>query len=118
MDPLHNIFTKPESPIKNEDLKAYVADNLSNEEKHLLESQFNENDDFEQDAIEGLVDSKSINLNTTLLDLNKKIEKTLLQKKQKRKILNTTNTNTIAIITLLGLVIVGYIVVRMILKKY
>ncbi len=117
MDTLKDIWNNNKKPIANEDLKAYAENALSTDEQFALELQFNDEDFFEQDAIEGLKENNPKNLGITLLELNKRIEKTLIQKKKKRKVIDTTNTNTIAIITILGLIIVGFIVIRMFVKK-
>jgi hypothetical protein len=118
MEQLKDIWNNDKKPLDNEALKAYVQDDMSNAAQHEMESQFEEEDAFTQEAIDGLKETKPQNLDLTLFEINKKIDKKLAaSKKNKRKVLNTTNTNTIAIIIILGLVIVGYIVVRLFLKK-
>ena len=117
MEPLQNIWNNDKKPILNEELKAYVQNELTPEQQFAIETQFNENSDFELDAIEGLKSNSIKNLDVTTLELHKRIEKSLLHKKLKRKINDKYNINTITILTLLGLAIIGYIVIRMILKR-
>jgi hypothetical protein len=115
MEELKKILSPANKPIDNNDLKNYLNGTLTNEQQHELESNLSDEDPFVQDAIEGLKENNNSNIDFTIYEINKSVEKKLLQKKKKEKRkLNTGNLTIIAIFLILLLAIIGFIVIKMV----
>ena len=83
-DELKDILSNLNKDIEQEKLLQYLNRNMSDEEQHAFEKQMNE-DDFMNDAVEGLqsVENKN-NLTLVVQQLNADLKKQL-DKKKKRK---------------------------------
>ena len=115
-DDLKNILSNLNKDIEQEKLLDYLNKKLSAVEAHELEKQMAD-DEFMNDAVEGLENFKNKKDLSFLVeqlnkDLKKQTEKRKL-KKEKRK-LKEQPWLYVTLITLLLLVIIGYIVI----KKY
>ncbi len=115
-DDLKNILSNLNKDIEQDKLLDYLNKNLSPGEAHEVEKQMAE-DEFMNDAVEGLEHFKNKNDLSLLVDqLNRDLKKQTAKKKlkkEKRK-LKEQPWLYITLITLLLLVIIGYIVI----KKY
>lgn len=82
---LLNILSNSSKDINNQQLMDYLAGKLSEEEKHQVEMQLADSD-FMNDAVEGLDDVKDKkDINLFVDQLNRDLQKKLLQKKHKKK---------------------------------
>lgn len=114
-DDLKNILTNLNKEIEQDKLLEYLNRQLSEKEQHALESQMND-DAFMSDALDGLQALKSKkDLPSMVTELNSGLKKELEKNKAKRK-KRTTGPDSMVyytIITLLILVVIGYVVIRM-----
>jgi ABC-type bacteriocin/lantibiotic exporter with double-glycine peptidase domain len=113
-DDLKDILSNLNKDIEQEKLLQYLNRNMPDAEQHELEKQMN-NDEFMNDAIEGLEQVKDKNtiparVQQLNADLKKQLDKRK-RKKEKRKIPSQYWTY-IGIIVVLLLIIIGYLVVK------
>ncbi len=114
MDDLKKILSSANKPIENNDLTDYLNGKLTNIQQHEIESNFSEEDPFVQDAIDGLKENTNHNIDFTIYEINKNIEKKLqLKRKKEKRKLNTGSLTIIAISLILLLVILGFILIKM-----
>ena len=113
-----DIFFRDEEAIDNQKLKDYIEGKLSEEDKKELEKELADND-FVNDAIEGLKNIKNKNsilpavdqLNTLLL---KQLEKK--KKRRKKRELKKYPWIYLSTILLLTLCVIGYLLIRKFLQ--
>jgi hypothetical protein len=120
MDELKKILTTDEESkkIDNSELLDYLKGTLSNEKQNKLEQSLESEDDFLNDALEGLKDKEAQNLELTLFEIDNNIKKQLkARQKNKRKKPIANHTAIIAILVILGLVVVSYVILKLLLKK-
>lgn len=116
MSDLKNILSNHDKDINQEQLSNYLKGELSPEAAHDVEKHLVDTDDFENDAIEGLK-THDINVKHVLFQINHKIDAKLKNKHKKDTInVKQRQINNLAIWVILGLIVVGYIVIRY-LKK-
>jgi hypothetical protein len=112
MEELKKILSNEIASIDNQKLQDYVQGNLPKQEEHALEVNIGA-DEFLNDAIEGLKESNTQNLDFTIYEINNKVKKRLkLKTVQKKKKLISENLVLLAILLTLGLIILGYIIIR------
>lgn len=113
-DDLKHILSNFNKEIEQDKLLEYLNRQLSEQEQHALECQMND-DAFMSDAMDGLqaMNSKT-ELQAMVTDLNNGLKKELDKNKGRRKTRTTGPDSTVyyAIITLLILVVIGYVVIR------
>ncbi len=120
MDELKKILTTDEESkkIDNAELLDYLKGNFSNEKQNKLEQFLELEDDFLNDAIEGLKEKEAQNLELTLFEIDNNIKKQLKAKqKNKRKQPIGNHTAIIALMIILSLVIVSYVIIKLLLRK-
>lgn len=111
---LKDILSHLNQDIEQEKLLEYLNRRLSEEERHLLEKQMN-NDEFVSDAMDGLEQIKGTEkVNLAVSQLNAGLKKQLENTKKKRRKPSVMQESWIyyAVILLLLLAIVGYVVIR------
>jgi hypothetical protein len=113
-DDLKDILSNNNKDIDNRQLMDYLNDQLSEANKHAIEKNM-VNDDFTNDAVEGLQEfdsTKHINLLVKQLDkgLQKKINKSK-NRRNKRKWKDQPYTY-FAIVIILLLLIISYIIIK------
>jgi anti-sigma factor RsiW len=116
---LLNILSNSNKDIDNQKLMDYLSGKLSEQEKHEVERWMADND-FENEAMEGLQDIPAKkDLNLYVDQLNKELNQYIQQKKQRRERRKIKDYPWIylAIFLILVLVILGYIVIRMMEHK-
>ena len=111
---LKNILSNSNNDIDNQQLMDYLSNQLSQDESHELEKKMAD-DSFMNDAIEGLQqlqNKKDLTVYTEQLnnELQRQIDKNKLRKEKRRW--KDQPYNYIAILTILLLIIIGYLVVR------
>jgi len=120
MDDLLNILSNSNKDIDNQKLMDYLSGKLPEHEKHEVEKWMAEND-FANDAMEGLQDlSGKKNLQPYVDQLNKELNQYLRKKKErreKRKIKEAPWTY-VSLITILLLAIIALIVIRKLVLKH
>lgn len=111
---LLNILSNSNKDIDNQKLMDYLSGKLSDQERHEVEQWMVDND-FENEAIEGLqaIRSKK-NIDGYVDQLNKELTQYIQQKKKRRerKKLQESPWVYLAIILILLLVVVGYIILK------
>ncbi len=111
---LLNILSNSNKDIDNQKLMDYLSGQLSEQDKHEVEAWMLEND-FENEAMEGLLQvSGKKKIDTVVDQLNKDLNQYIRKKKnqrQKRKIQEAPWVY-IAIVLILMLVVVAYIVIK------
>lgn len=113
-DNLKDILSHLSTDIDQETLLLYLQDKLSEEKKHEVEKQLLENE-FADDAMEGLREMKDKQQITYMVEmLNRDLKKKTEKKKQRREKMKLPSQNWlyISIIIVLLLVIISYIVIR------
>jgi DNA primase len=109
----NNILPKNDE-LNEEQLLNYIANNLSDKERHTVESQMLEND-FINDAIEGLQQFQNKqHIEDYVYQLNKHLAKQTAKKKIKiaKRKLKQQDWIVIAVIIILMLCLLGYLVVK------
>lgn len=111
---LLNILSNSNKDIDNQKLMDYLAGKLSEQDKHEVEA-WMLNNDFENEAIEGLLQvSGKKKIDTYVDQLNKDLNQYIQKKKslrEKRKIQEAPWVY-ISIILILALAILAYVVIR------
>ena len=97
--------------LSDDMLLAWQEGKLSPEQQHEVEQWLAE-EGMESDALEGLHELKPADTRQIVGKLNHNLRKTILNKKRKRRTLNTDQFTWIAIAIVLLLVVLAYIVVR------
>ena len=114
MEDLTNILQDDDN-INEEELKRYLSGNLSDEERHIIETKM-VNSEFVNDAVEGLQQfSSSQNLDDYVNHLNRDLHQYIEGKKEikeKRRIKDLSWV-IVAVIIILLLCILAYIVVKL-----
>lgn len=116
---LKDILSHLSTDINQEQLLSYLNDQLSKEDKHLLETQLIDND-FENEALEGLQAIKNKQqINHTVEMLNYELKKKTARKKAFRKKLELKDQTWIyiAVFVVLMLVVMAYIVIHYLKAK-
>ena len=114
MEDLSNIWTIDDE-LNEEQLLNYLQGNAPGDEAHSIEKQMAD-DAFVNDAIEGLQSFKSTrSLNEYVGNLNKKLQKKLDAKKQKKEKREIKHMGWVilAVIIILVLCVLGYVVIHM-----
>ncbi|MBL7740988.1 MAG: hypothetical protein JNK14_17330 [Chitinophagaceae bacterium] len=112
-DNLKDILSHLSTDIDQETLLAYLQDKLSAEKKHEVEQKLLENE-FTNDAMEGLQEIKDKQQITYMVEmLNRDLKKKTEKKKQRREKLKLPDQSWlyISIIIIILLIIISYIVV-------
>lgn len=111
---LKNILSDSNKDIDNQQLMDYLSNKLSESEKHAIEKEMIE-DDFMNDAVEGLEQIKTSGQIPSYVDqLNRDLQKQLSKKKlrkEKRKLKDQPYIYY-TIILVLMLLIIGFIVIK------
>jgi flagellar biosynthesis/type III secretory pathway M-ring protein FliF/YscJ len=99
-------------------LEKYLKGELSEAQAFEVEQLLDEYDMFEHEAIDG-IKTQNPNLNIALLNVNQKIDQTLKLKHKERKQKRKFNANiaTLAILMVLALIVIGFVVIKLFLKK-
>ena len=97
--------------LSEDKLMAYLAGSLSPSEQHEVE-QWLAAEGMESDAIEGLQGQTPEETKHAVNRINHNLNKTLYNKKRKRRGMNTNYLSWIAIVIILMLVVLAYIVIR------
>ena len=110
---LLNILLESEDEIDIQKLADYLDGKLSEKDKHAFEKQMSDNY-FVNDAIEGLQNSDTKNIQLTVEQLNAVLKKQLAKKKKRleKRRLKEYPWIYISIILILILCILAYIVIR------
>lgn len=110
---LLNILSESEDDIDIQKLTDYLDGKLSEKDKHAFEKEMSDND-FVNDAIEGLQNSDTKDIQSTVEQLNAVLKKQLSKKKKRleKRRLKEYPWIYISIILILILCIVAYIVIR------
>ncbi|MEI2754904.1 MAG: hypothetical protein V9F46_00440 [Chitinophagaceae bacterium] len=116
---LKDILSNLSTDIDQETLLHYLQGKLSEEQKHEVETKLM-NDDFENDAVEGLdsfKDKEQIQYMVDMLNLNLK-KKTEKKKKLKEKMkLKDQPWLYISVLIIILLIVLSYIVINRLLNK-
>ncbi len=109
---LLNILSESEDEIDIQKLTDYLDGKLSGEEKHAFEKQISDND-FVNDAIEGLQNSNAKDIQSTVEQLNAVLKKQVAKKKKRleKRRLKEYPWIYISIILILILCVLAYIVI-------
>ena len=115
MKDLINILSNSNKDIDNQKLMDYLSGKLSSQEANEVEQWLEENE-FGEDALEGLQKVRSkedINLNVELL--NKQLGIYIKQKKQRkdRRKIHNLGWSIVAILVVILLIVLAYIVLKM-----
>jgi anti-sigma factor RsiW len=116
---LLNILSNSNKDIDNQKLMDYLAGKLSEQDKNEVERWMADND-FANEAMEGLQDlSGKKELNTYVDQLNKELNQYIQQKKQRRehRRLKDQPWTYMAIFLVLLLIIMGYVIIKMMQHK-
>jgi len=116
---LLNILSNSNKDIDNQKLMDYLSGKLTEQEKHEVERWMVDND-FENEAMEGLQDiTAKKDLSVYVDQLNKELNQYIQQKKQRRERRRLKDDPWIylAIFLILVLVVMGYVVIKMIQHK-
>lgn len=97
--------------LSEDTLLQYLEGTLTSAQQHEVE-QWLAAEGMESDAIEGLQTLPSQETKHTISKLNRNLQKTLRQKKRRRRHPKTDSNTLIAIAVILMLAIIAYIVVR------
>ncbi|HMG81404.1 MAG TPA: hypothetical protein VK559_00080 [Ferruginibacter sp.] len=119
-DDLKDILSNDNKNIDNRQLMDYLNDQLSGANKHTVEKNM-ANDDFTNDAIEGLQEFKATKDIPLLVEqLNKELQKKTAKNKSRREKRRWKDQpyTYIAIIIILLLLITSYFMLRRYLGKY
>jgi anti-sigma-K factor RskA len=120
MDELKKILHNEEESKKIDEsaLLDYLKGNLSNESQNEFEQSIQAEDEFLNDALEGLKQKEAKNLEITLFEIDKNIKNQLKvrQKYKRRKPINN-QSGLVSIIVILGLIVVAYVIIKLLLKK-
>ncbi len=110
---LLNILSNSNKDIDNQKLMDYLSGKLSEQEKHEVEKWIVDND-FENEAIEGLQKMSGRPIGIYVDQLNKDLNQYLEQRKRRREKTKIVSAPWIyvAIVLILLLVIIGYIVIH------
>jgi hypothetical protein len=117
---LLNIFSRDEDAIDNQKLRDYIEGKLSEVEKQELEKELADND-FVNDAIEGLQNIKNKNsIQPSVDQLNTLLLKQLKKRKKRRakRELNKYTWIYLSAIILLTLCVIGYLFIRKLLQLH
>lgn len=101
--------------LNEEQLKKYLSGEASSEELHAIEKSMAD-DDFMNDAVEGLQDfSSQAKLNDYVEQLNKKLHQHLEQPKERKKKreIKSLSLIIIAVIIILIVCVIGYWIIKM-----
>jgi anti-sigma factor RsiW len=111
---LLNILSNSNKDIDNQKLMDYLAGNLPENERHEVEKWMVDND-FANEAVEGLQDFQSNkNLQAFVDHLNKDLHKYIQQKKERRekRRIKENPWVFVAIVFILVIVVVAYLVIK------
>lgn len=108
-----NISCDNEEPLTDEELQKYLGENISEEDKNLIDKEINKA--FESDALNGLQQIKDKErLMKYVQQLHRKLPQLLLKKHQaEKKNLNNMQWLIVAIALLLFLCIMAFVLIRM-----
>jgi anti-sigma factor RsiW len=110
---LLNILSNSNKDIDNQKLMDYLSGKLSEQEKHEVEQWMVDND-FENEALEGLQQmSGKKNLDTYVDQLNKELTQYIKQKKQRRdkRVIKNPFWVYVAVAFILLIIILAYMVI-------
>ena len=113
-DNLKDILSHLSTEIDQETLLLYLQDKLSEEKKHEVEKKLLDNE-FANDAMEGLQEFKDKQQVTYMVDmLNRDLKKKTEKKKQRREKLNLKDQSWlyISILIIIILIIISYLVIH------
>ena len=115
---LLNILSESNKDIDNQKLMDYISGKLSADQKHEVEKWMAENN-FHDEAIEGLQQAGSEKSKQALEHLNKQLHLTLQQRKRTREKhkLPVNLWTYIAVILVLIIAVIVYLVIRMNINK-
>jgi ferric-dicitrate binding protein FerR (iron transport regulator) len=116
MNDLEYILGNNNNKLADDRLLAYLEGRSSSEEQHEIE-RWLADEGMESDAIEGLKKITASETEELVNNINQRFRKTLTHKNRKRKQIKDNWWATVAIIVILFLIVLGYIVMRMIVKK-
>ena len=111
---LLNILSNSNKDIDNQKLMDYLSGKLSEQEKHEVEKWMSDND-FSNEALEGLQEFKDRNNLQNYVDqLNKDLNSYLRTKKQRREKRKIKDTPWVyyTIVILLLLIVIAYVVIK------
>lgn len=111
---LKNILSNLSTDIDQETLLLYLQDKLSEEQKYEVEKKLMENE-FAEDAIEGLQEFKDKQQIAYIVDmLNRDLKKKTEKKKQRRQklVLKDQSWLYVAIIILILLIVISYMIIH------
>lgn len=114
MEDLSNILHEDDE-LNEEQLKKYLSGDISNEELHAIEKQMADSD-FINDAVEGLqAFSSDRNLDDTVNQLNKHLQKQLDQQKSKKdkRAIKNLSWIIIAVIIILVLCVLAFTIIKL-----
>ncbi len=114
MEDLSNILHEDDE-LNQEQLKKYLTGDISNEELHAIEKQMADSD-FINDAVEGLqAFSSGQNLDDTVSQLNKNLQKQLNQQKSKKdkRAIKNLSWIIIAVIIILVLCVLAFTIIKL-----
>ncbi len=116
-DDLRKILSNLNQEVEQEKLLQYLNRQLDEKDLHALEEQMTD-DPFLNDAIEGLENMRPGSLSATVNELNKGLQQQIEKSKKRRNRKSPVDSwMYYTIILVLLLIIVGYIVIRLVLKK-
>ncbi len=115
-DELKDILSNLNKEIEQDKLLQYLNRELSHEDQHALEKQMND-DEFMNDAVEGLQQVDKKNIPSLVSELNFNLKKQLHQKKKRRagKFVVDLPWIYLTIIILLVLLVIAFVVIKRIL---
>jgi hypothetical protein len=115
MADLRDILSDDEEQLNEDELRKYLDNNLSEEEKHEFEKKVAASS-FDNDAVDGLKSFKNKQrLNDYVNQINKNLEKQLQEKKQKKEKRKIKDFSWIilTVILILFICIIGYFVIHL-----
>ncbi len=118
-DNLKDILANLSTDIDQETLLLYLQDQLSEEKKHEVEKKLLENE-FANDALEGLQEIKDKQQIAYMVDmLNRDLKKKTEKKKQRREKMKLPDQSWlyISVVIIIILIIISYIVVQKSMQK-
>jgi len=116
MDDIKNILAHNDGKLPEDMLLAYLEGALPAEQQHEVEQWLGE-EGMESDAIEGLKTISPHDAKHAVSRLNHRLRKQLAGRKSRRKYIKETPLSWLAIVIILLLVALGYIIVRMAVKR-
>ena len=114
MDEVKNILNNTTSNIDSHTLLQYAMGKLTTTEQHQVESTIATDDEFLNDAIEGLQATKNAQLELSIYEINKKVAKKLdLKVKKTKRKLSTANVTFITTLLILLFIALGYFIIHL-----